>query len=98
MLEAKILHAQRWLEKTLSENDGPKTGRTAVLCLRIDDVPDEPGMGFTNVFCLPDMDIGHLIEGLEKFVADLKAGQFVHSQVIEGETVPNPDDAPITKQ
>jgi hypothetical protein len=81
--ETKLAHAQQWLTEKLSYDDGPADGRTAVLVVRIDDVPDEPDRGFTNVFCLPDIHHSHLIEGLERFIADLKA----NALTIEGEVI-----------
>jgi hypothetical protein len=96
-LEQKVQSALRWMETKLRHDGGPRQGRPALLLLRVDDVPNEPGQGMTNVFCLPDLDPGHLIEGLEKFIADLKAGSVDRSPIIEIEAASEPEP-PTTVQ
>jgi len=73
--QQKTESACEWVSEKLSYDGGPKQGRTAIIVVRLDDVPGDEKMGYTNVFCLPDIHIDHLIEGLEKFIGDLKSSR-----------------------
>jgi hypothetical protein len=71
--ETKIEHGKRFLERKLREHGGPHPGQSAILIVNV--IPTEvEGQGLVAVSCLPDLNLGALCLGLEKWIADVRAG------------------------
>lgn len=83
--QAKLKHARVWLDQTLREGGGPHDNGTAVLVVHAIPLPDDPTTANLMVRCLPDISIEHLIAALERFTADLKAGNYEHTPLEEPE-------------